>query len=269
MLPCRRPAGEIAVVRRVVGRDLRGPRIAGIEGVAVHVGEHAAVRIGAEEMPHQGAVARPQGEDRATRGVVRALVDQAVVVRRANLGNGAQRRAAGGGGLHRPDDRARVLVERHDAVAGGRGEDLALADAHAAVLAVATEAVGRDRRLPLPFDGAGGAVERDDAATGRVQIHDAVDDDRDRLLRRGVVAGTRHRRGHRLGGNVGHPRRAQLFDVLLVDLGQRRVPPAAEVAGGIGPVFTGGRTAVFRECRPDRELGIDQRSADGDRQHCA
>src|SRR5205809_3210983 len=42
------------------------------------------------------AVACSQGEDRATRGVVRALVDQAVVVRRADLGNGAQRRAAGG-----------------------------------------------------------------------------------------------------------------------------------------------------------------------------
>ena len=39
LLPRRRPAGEVAVVRRVVGRDLRRPGVAGIEGGAVHVGE--------------------------------------------------------------------------------------------------------------------------------------------------------------------------------------------------------------------------------------
>ena len=145
------------------------------------------------------------------------------------------------GGLHDPDDVAGVLVQRDHTVAGGERKDLAVTHRHATTGAARSEAVGGGRRRPLPLDGAVLAVDGDDTAAGRIGIDHAVDDHRRGLLARGGRSRCRHRLGRRSRGHVELPRRAEILDVGLVDLRERRVILIAEVAADFRIVRIGRR----------------------------
>ncbi len=110
------------------------------------------------------------------------------------------------------------------------------------------------RRVPLPLHRAGLAVDGDHAADGRVDVDDAVDDDRRRLLADVVRARARSGRSRGCRRDARHPHRAQLLDVRLVDLGQRRVVLVAEIAAGLRVVL------VARACSTTKGLLRQQRA---------
>jgi hypothetical protein len=234
--PGRAAGSQRAAVARLPGGS-------DVDRLAVHVGQRSMVP-GAIEGPGQAAVARFQGERRAAVAVIGADIDQAVVIDGGDLGDVAERGAAGAGGLHHPGLQSSVLVQRDHAIAAGKRVHLAVADRDAAARAAGVE---RGRR-PLPLGDARGAVDRDDAPARRVEIDDPIDHDG-----RGLLAGVGG--GGRLGRNVRPPYRPQPLDVRLVDLRQRRIALVAQVAAVGGIVLVAGRAAIG-ERRGGRALAV-------------
>ena len=187
-----------------------------------------------------------------------------VPVHGADLGDIAQARTSRTGGLRDPDDVAGLLVERNHAVAGGERKDLAVTHRHATTGTTRSEAVRRNRRRPLPLHGTGLAVDGDDAAIGRIGIDHAVDDQGRGLLARGGGSRCGHRLGRRSRGHVEAPRRAEILDVGLVDLRERRVVLITEVAADLWIVRIGRRSRRRQVFRGAERQGVRCDHPEGD-----
>ena len=227
--PRRRTAFEVALG---AVRQHRTPGGAGVDRVAVDVGEDDAAIRATEEVPDEAAVARVQREHRTTVAVVRVHIDHTVVVHGRDLFDPAQRGAVRGLRLDHPDLLAGVLVEGDDPIAISERVDLAVPDGDAAPRAVRTEVLGR----PLPVGLTGLAVDGDHLTVGRVDVDDPVGHDRRRLLTDVVGRGLD-------GRDVRAPDRPEFVEVLLPDLRQRRVVLVAQVAADGRHVGSGRRAA--------------------------
>ena len=189
--PVREPELRIEAARHPDGRAAGAPRVAGPGVVAGLAGRGdrvgfpdllAGVRVERDDEAANAALAaRDADHDAAARGERRNRHVVAVVVVLDGLV---------------PDDGARFRVERDDARVGRRRVDLVAVQRDAAIRRVAHADVGRHLMPIAPEQVAGLGVDRDDLVERRRDEHDAVVDDRRRLMAFGRAR--RHRpHGHR------------------------------------------------------------------------
>lgn len=100
-------------------------------------------------------------------------------------------------------------------------------------------ATGRgDLQFPVDFSGLG--VEGVDLAAGGDK-HQAIIDDGSDARSCAIIE------------FVGNPSGAEIFHRASVDLGERGIAAVADVAGGLGPIFPGGRLSVVLGGAEERE----------------
>ena len=233
--PVREPELRIEAAGHPHGRAAGAPRIAGPRVAAGLAGRGdrvgfpdllAGVRVERDDEAANAALAaRDADHDAAARGQRRNRHVVAVVVVLDGLV---------------PDDLARLGVERHDARVGRRRVDLVAVQRDAAIRRVAHADVGRHLMPIAPEQVAGLGVDREHLVEGRGDEHDAVVDDRRRLMTLGRAR--RHR-----------PHGRQVGDVARVDAIERAVAPRAVLAqihepvarfGGLEPRIGHGAVAA-------------------------
>jgi len=144
-------------------------------------------------------------------------------------------------GLVLPVDLAGLGVQRDDVGIRGREDDVVAVDRHVAlgeVVAAGVDQLLRQLALVLPEQVAGGRVQR-------LHLVAVVEDEEH------AVVYQRRRLGG-AGRQRPHPSDAQVLDVVLVDLVERRIAPAVVGAPPHQPVAVVGRLEHLVRYRPDR-----------------